>query len=155
MWCWVSTCISLTCCGTNLPNSLRYDVVMKLCERINGQYHHDNLFTSVSLLLDLLWQRTYACNTVKINKRRLPIAVKCPEKLVATIWQDNKHVQVHSMNSDQQMHCRQIVNYVQNCSGITWKVYLSTINIWVELITIEFCLQYDFGWSSKKKHGSA
>ena len=94
----------------NSPNGLGYDVVMKLCEQINGKYHHvyfDNLFTSVPLLLDLLQQKTYACGTVQMNKQKLPSTVKWPGKmvrgthktfqfgntnLVAIVWQDNKQV---------------------------------------------------------------
>ena len=101
----------------------------------NGKYHHvyfDNLFTSVPLLLDLLQQKTYACGTVRMNKRKLPITVKQPGKmvhgthktlqfgntnLVATVWQDNKQVRVLSTNCDPanvlQTNCRIGANTVQ------------------------------------------
>ena len=100
------------------PMGLGYDFVMKLCEQITGKNHHlyfDNLFTSVPLLKDLLNHKTYACGTVHMNKQNLPDAVKHSGRMVsgahkafqfgntnlgATVWQDNKVVQVLSTNCD-------------------------------------------------------
>ena len=117
----------------NLANGLGYDVVMKLCHEIFNKNHHiyfNNLFTSVPLMNDLLWQNTYACGTVHLNKRHLPDAVKWPGRmvhgsyksyqyentnLVANVWQDNKTVRVLSTNSNPR-------NVLETSHRIGWDV---------------------------------
>ena len=155
---------------TNSPNGLGYDVVMKLCEQLRGKYHHvyfDNLFTSVPLLLDLLQQKTYACGTIQMNKRKLPIAVKHPEKmahgahktfqfgntnLVSTVWQDNKQVRVLSTNCDPtnvvQANRRIGANTVQvnqPKSAFEYNKYMGGVDRHDQL-----CMQYAIGRFSKK-----
>ena len=59
----------------NSKFSLGYDLVMKLCKDISGEYHHvycDNLFTSVHLLKALLACETYCSGTIQVNKKYLP-----------------------------------------------------------------------------------
>ena len=71
--------------GQNLEHGLGYDVVMQLCEQLQGKNHHvyfDNLFTSVPLLNELLQHKIYACGTVQQNKRHIPDSVKKPGKMI-------------------------------------------------------------------------
>lgn len=63
--------------GDNAPLSTR--VVTKLVEPFYKKKHHvyfDNFFTSIDLLEILLRKKTYACGTVRKNRRGLPVAIK-------------------------------------------------------------------------------
>jgi hypothetical protein len=54
---------------------LAYAVVMKMMDRYFDKNHvvvMDNFFTSVPLFLDLLTKSTYACGTVRLNRKFLP-----------------------------------------------------------------------------------
>ena len=99
-------------------NGLGYDVVKKLSEDIEGRFHHlyfDNYFTSVPLMKNLLAHNTYACGTVRTNRKGLPGTIKTPGRmqrgeskvlqeensnLTATAWKDKKVVSVLSTLSD-------------------------------------------------------
>ena len=88
-------------------------VVMKLSEAISGQHHQvycDNYFTSIPLLQKLLAQDTYACGTIRTNRKMYPKQM-CEEakrlrrgeflfrqsgNIVAVAWKDNKVVNVVS-----------------------------------------------------------
>ena len=105
---------------------LGYDVVRKLTQDIEGSHHHmyfDNYFTSVPLMKDLLDNETYACGTVRTNKKYLSNDIKRPGRmgrgeskiwqetggnLTATVWKDKKVVTVLSTLSDpnQMERCR-------------------------------------------------
>ena len=91
--------------------------MMLSCSCVNKSEVKTNtstLTTSVPLLNDLLEHKIYACGTVCKSKKKLPLSVKNPGKmqhgthktfqlgntnLVATVWKDNREVQVLSMNS--------------------------------------------------------
>ena len=65
----------------NVPraNGLGYDVVMKMASPFLKNHRHiffDNFFTSTKLMEDLLAQDTYACGTVRSNRRDLPPCAK-------------------------------------------------------------------------------
>ena len=72
-------------CGQNLEHGLGYDVLMQLCEQLQGKNHHvyfDNLFTSVPLLNELLQHKIYACRTIQQNKWHIPDSLKKPGKMI-------------------------------------------------------------------------
>ena len=91
-------------------------VVKDLTRDILGNNHHvycDNYFTSVKLFEDLLTNGTYACGTIRTNRRGIPHAVsksnlktqgECVQRqkgnLVATAWRDRKTVTLLSTNSN-------------------------------------------------------
>lgn len=91
---------------------LAYAVVMKMMENFFDKNHvvvMDNFFPSVPLFLDLLSRSTYACGTVRLNRKFLPEEYKQRENLspgdhifwqsgnlVATIWKDKKAVRLLS-----------------------------------------------------------
>jgi hypothetical protein len=83
-------------------------VVMELMEGYLDKNHvvvMDNFFTSVPLFTDLLNRSTYACGTIRSNRKYLPEEFKKEQKLdsgqskfwqsdnfVATLWQDKRPV---------------------------------------------------------------
>ena len=91
---------------------LGYDVVTKMIRPFMNKNHHvyfDNIFSSVSLLEHLETNGTYACATVRCNRKDLPRCAK--EKLrpgekvvrqkgnvVFTKWHDKRDVSVISTN---------------------------------------------------------
>jgi hypothetical protein len=91
---------------------LAYAVVMKMMDQYLDKNHvvvMDNFFTSVPLFLDLLTRSTYACGTVRLNRKFLPEEYGKREdmspgdhvfwqsdNLVATIWQDKNAVRLLS-----------------------------------------------------------
>ena len=96
-------------------------VVMKLSESIQGRYHQlyfDNYFTSVNLLSKLLEKNTYACGTIRTNRKQYPAEISEEAKrltrggsvfrqsgnLVATAWKDNKVVNIVSTLADPSEH---------------------------------------------------
>ena len=97
-------------------HGLGYDVVMQLTEVYQYQRRHlyfDNFFSSVQLLRDLERRMTYACATVRSNRKGLPPAIKKPGRmqrgesikrqsgnLVAVVWHDNRDVSMLSTNTN-------------------------------------------------------
>ena len=91
---------------------LGYDVVTKLIRPFMNRNHHvffDNFFTSTKLLEHLEANDTYACRTVRCNRKDLPPCAKdklrVGEKLVRqkghvvfTKWHDKRDVSVMSTN---------------------------------------------------------
>ena len=88
-------------------------VVLTLAESIKGRNHQlyfDNYFTSISLLTKLLSQQTYACGTIRTNRKQYPSEINTEAQkfkrgectfrqcgnVVATAWKDNKVVNVAS-----------------------------------------------------------
>ena len=89
------------------------NVVLKLSEAITGHYHQvyfDNYFTTIPLVQKLLLKYTYACGTVRTNRRQYPKDM-CEQakrlrrgeflfrqcgNIVAVAWKDNKVVNVVS-----------------------------------------------------------
>ena len=60
-------------------NGLGYDVVMKMASPFLKKHRHiffDNFFTNTKLMEDLLAQDTYACGTVRSNRKDLPPCAK-------------------------------------------------------------------------------
>jgi hypothetical protein len=102
--------------GKNSGKSLPYEVVFHLMEGYLDKHHivvMDNYFTSVPLFLDLLTRSTYACGTVRSDRKYLPEEFKQDKhrdpgdsdywqsgNLVATIWQDKRAVKFLSTCSD-------------------------------------------------------
>ena len=95
-------------------------VVLTLSESIMGCHHKlffDNYFTSVNLFT-LLEKGTYACGTIRTNRKQYPAEIseevkKCNRgesafrqcgNLVATAWKDNKVVNIASTLADPQEH---------------------------------------------------
>jgi hypothetical protein len=91
----------------------RQDWVLQLAESIKGNHHHlyfDNYFSSTSLLSKLLEDSTYACGTIRTNRKQYPTEISDEVKrfdrgqstfrqcgnIVATAWKDNKVVNVVS-----------------------------------------------------------
>ena len=63
--------------GMTAEHGLGYNVVMKLSTPYHGKGHHifyDNFFSSVELLRDLLKKATYACGTMRSNRRGYPLS---------------------------------------------------------------------------------
>ena len=88
-------------------------VVLKLSNSIKGRHHQlffDNYFTSVNLLSTLLENGTYACGTIRTNRKQYPAEISEEVKklshgefvfrqsgnLTATAWKDNKVVNIAS-----------------------------------------------------------
>jgi hypothetical protein len=94
--------------GKKNDKSLHHSVVMGLMEGYLDKNHvvvMDNFFTSIPLFADLLNSSTYACGTVRINRKYFPEDFKIAKDLnpgesefwqsgnfVATIWQDKRAV---------------------------------------------------------------
>ena len=107
--------------GKNRTNSqlfqrkgLRYYVVWTLGEPyLDNQRHFffDNFFTSAELMRDLDSRDTYACGTVRTNRRDVPADLKRQKlvvgkirtrqcgNLVATMWKDKRVVSLLSTNT--------------------------------------------------------
>ena len=98
----------------NVPrvNGLGYDVVMKMASPFLKKHRHfffDNFFTSTKLMEDLLAQDTYACGTVRSNRKDLPPSAKnklgqrgkvCTQrgKIIFTKWHDKRDISFLSTN---------------------------------------------------------
>jgi hypothetical protein len=95
-----------------VAHGLAYSVVMDMMAQYLDKNHvvvMDNYFTSVPLFLNLLDRSTYACGTVRANRKNLPEDYAIDEdtkrgehvfwqcgNLVATIWQDKRPVRLLS-----------------------------------------------------------
>ncbi|XP_033731775.1 piggyBac transposable element-derived protein 4-like, partial [Pecten maximus] len=104
--------------GPDPEHGLGERVVWDLTRHIARKNHHvfcDNYFTSVNLFERLLAENTYACGTVRVNRKGLPKEVTTAKlkiqgdmvqrqkgNLVATAWRDKRTVHVLSTNSDPQ-----------------------------------------------------
>ena len=91
-------------------------VVKDLTREIWGENHHvycDNYFTSTDLFQELLENGTYACGTIRTNRKGLPPAVSKAKlrrqgemvqqqnhSMVATAWHDKRTVTLLSTNAD-------------------------------------------------------
>ena len=100
--------------GGGTANGLGWDVVTDLAERYMWQYRHlyfDNLFSSIPLMQHLLANGTYACGTLRANRKYIPAPIKNPGRLergqsikrqcgnlVITVWKDRKEVRMISTN---------------------------------------------------------
>ena len=93
-------------------HGLGYDVVTKMITPFMNRNHHvyfDNFFSSVRLMEHLRVQKTFACATVRVNRKDLPPCarqklrpgqkvVRQKGKLVFTKWHDKRDVSVISSN---------------------------------------------------------
>ena len=93
-------------------NGLGYDVVTKMARPFLKMHRHvffDNFFTGTKLMEDLLAQDTYACGTVRSNRKDLPPCAKNKlkqgekvsaqrGKLVFTKWHDKRDISFLSTN---------------------------------------------------------
>ena len=93
-------------------HGLGYDVVMKMARPFLNKNRHvffDNFFTSTTLMEHLLAQNTYACGTVRCNRKDLPPCAKsklrqgekvCAQrgKVVFTKWHDKRDISFLSTN---------------------------------------------------------
>ena len=93
-------------------NGLGYDVVMKMASLFLKKRRHvffDNFFTSTKLMDDLLAQDTYACGTVRSNRKDLPPCAKNKlrqgekvsaqrGKLIFMKWHDKRDISFLSTN---------------------------------------------------------
>ena len=98
--------------GTRRIHGLGYDVVMKMAEPYLNKHRHvfcDNFFTSTRLFDHLQDQNTYACGTVRCNRKDLPPCAKSKLKqgetvqaqrgnLMFTKWHDKRDVSFLSTN---------------------------------------------------------
>lgn len=96
--------------GQRRIHGLGYDVVHKMVTPFMNKNHHvffDNFFSSVRLLEHLRAQRTFACATVRVNRKDLPAAakkklrpgekvVRQKGRLVFTKWHDKRDVSILS-----------------------------------------------------------
>lgn len=94
--------------GKKSENASPYNAIMKLMEGYLDKHHvvvMDNHFTSVPLFTDLLERSTYACGTVRLNRKYLPEEFKEKKHMepgeshywqshnfIATLWQDKRTV---------------------------------------------------------------
>ena len=65
--------------------SLGEKVVLTLSDSIKGRYHHlyyDNYFSSISLLTKLLSQGTFACGTIRANRKNFPSQISDEAKKI-------------------------------------------------------------------------
>ena len=102
-----------TCATEERETGLGEKVVLTLAESIKGKNHQlyfDNYFTSISLMTKLLAQGTYACGTIRTNRKHYPSEINTEAQrfkrgestfrqcgnVVATAWKDNKVVIVVS-----------------------------------------------------------
>ena len=96
-------------------NGLGYEVVMDLISPFYNQNYHvyfDNFFASPKLMEDLLNEGTYACSTVRIDRKGLPPCSRTKLKragetlhsqkgnLLFTKWHDKRDVNILSTNVD-------------------------------------------------------
>ena len=93
-------------------------VVLTLSDSIMGRHHQffDNYFTSVNILSTLLEKGTYACGTIRTNRKHYPAEISEEVKkhsrgesvfcqcgnLVTTVWKDNKVVNIALTLADPQ-----------------------------------------------------
>ena len=98
----------------NVPrvNGVGYDVAMKMASSFLKKHRHiffNNFFASTKLMEDLLAQDTYACGTVRSNRKDLPPYAKnklrqgekvCAQrgKIIFTKWHDKKDISFLSTN---------------------------------------------------------
>ena len=109
-------------------------VVLKLSESVKGKHHQlffDNYFTSLPLLDKLLAQGTYACGTIRTNRKNFPFVISEEAKrfqrgestfrqsndIVATAWKDSKVVNVASTLADPTEHTT-VKRTQKNCTRI-------------------------------------
>lgn len=102
--------------GNVVEKGLGERVVRDLTRDIWGKFHHvycDNYFTSLPLFEKLLENQTYACGTIRTNRKGLPPAVtkaklkkqgevvqRQNDSMVATAWRDKRTVTLLSTNAD-------------------------------------------------------
>ena len=98
--------------GQRRIHGLGYDVVFKMVTPFMNKHHHvffDNFFSSVKLLRHLEAQNTYACATVRTNRKELPPCaqqklrpgqrvVSQKQNIVFTKWHDKRDVSLISTN---------------------------------------------------------
>ncbi|KAK3108149.1 hypothetical protein FSP39_002030 [Pinctada imbricata] len=102
--------------GRTAEKGLGERVVRDLSRSIWGNYHHiycDNYFTSIQLFNDLAENKTYACGTIRTNRKGLPPTITKSKlkkqgdviqmqkgDMVATAWHDKRTVTLLSTNVD-------------------------------------------------------
>ena len=70
------TCMTLTSTTGRRGIALGEKVVLELSDSIKGRHHQfffDNYFTSVNLLSTLLANGTFACGTIRTNRKQYPV----------------------------------------------------------------------------------
>ena len=98
-------------CCSNEEKGLGKRVVLKLTEPLAGRHHHvfcDNFFSSPSLFIELLSRGTYACGTVRLHRKGIPIdlrharlakgeiRIRQSGNLTITLWRDKRIVSLLS-----------------------------------------------------------
>ena len=106
----VQVYVGRECCG-NEEKGLGKRVVLKLTEPLAGRHHHvfcDNFFSSPSLFIELLSRGTYACGTVRLHRKGIPIdlrharlakgeiRIRQSGNLTITLWRDKRIVSLLS-----------------------------------------------------------
>jgi hypothetical protein len=108
-------------------NGAYFDIISRLSEPLLNNYHtifFDNAYTSVPIMMYLLQNATYACGTVRVNRRFMPESLKRDndlargefvvlqdentKHLTATMWKDTKTVRFLSTCSDPNKSTRTI-----------------------------------------------
>ncbi|XP_048735577.2 piggyBac transposable element-derived protein 4-like [Ostrea edulis] len=136
----------------NVPErGLGERIVKDLTRKVWGQNHHvycDNYFSSVGLFEELLANKTYACGTIRANRKGLPASIvhgklknqgdlrqQQKGNLVSTAWHDKRTVLLLTTNSDptrnttvqrkqkdgtiREVPCPEAVkHYTQNMNGV-------------------------------------
>ena len=106
----------------NRIHGLGYDIIMKMAKPFlnkNRHFYFDNFFTSTTLMEHLLLQQSYACGTVRINRKDLPPCAKTKLKqgdcvyaqrntMVFTKWHDKRDVSFLSTNTSPTEPPRQV-----------------------------------------------
>ena len=140
---------------------------MKMTEPFLNNYRHiffDNFFTSTRLLDHLFAQNTYACGTVRSNRKDLPPCAKHKLRfgemaraqrgqLVFTKWHDKRDVAFLSTNVSPdepsrpvpRIHNRQNVNIVKPRVSDVYTAHMGGVDRADQLRSF-----YCSGWQSKK-----
>ena len=94
-------------------------VIMDLTENFHERYHQvyfDNFFTGIDVMLNLLRRGTYACGTMRSDRKGFPVTLKeimkkgLPNRgdhravrngnVIVTVWQDTKAISCASTNAN-------------------------------------------------------
>lgn len=102
--------------GNVAEKGLGERVVRDLTREIWGKYHHiycDNYFTSINLFQDLFDNLTYACGTIRTNRKGIPPAIaKAKLKKQGDIIQRQKGSMVATAWHDKRPYYQQILIHV-------------------------------------------
>ncbi|KAK3729731.1 hypothetical protein QZH41_002045 [Actinostola sp. cb2023] len=129
--------------GAPRIHGLGYETVMKMARPYLNKYHHlffDNYFSGMRLFEHLLMQNTYACATVRPNRKDLPLCAKAKlkepgdlkvrqkgENILFTKWHDKRDVSFLSSNVSPDEPNREVERMVKGKRITIVKPYVSDL----------------------------